>query len=128
MTHVSLPNFNPFCSARLLGAALGRAADDGVSLVAFGFDNREQLSPFMFYARRQFPEISDPALLAAQLQGRPACALMREQEYAAVAAVLPGSPVPQGTLNALRFVVVESARGVCSREPTERYTVRAEAP
>ena len=96
--------------------------------MAFGFPDGTGLSPFMFYARRQFPEISDPGLLAAQLQGRPACALMREQEYAAVAAVLPGSPVPQGTLNALRFVVVESARGVCSGEPTERYTVRAEAP
>ena len=128
LTLIILPKLNPLCTARPWAERLGRVADSGVPVVAFGFPDGTGLSPFMFYARRQFPEISDPGLLAAQLQGRPACALMREQEYAAVAAVLPGSPVPQGTLNALRFVVVESARGVCSREPTERYTVRAEAP
>ena len=128
LTLIILPNLNPLCTARPWAERLGRVADSGVPVVAFGFPDGTGLSPFMFYARRQFPEISDPGLLAAQLQGRPACALMREQEYAAVAAVLPGSPVPQGTLNTLRFVVVESARGVCSREPTERYTVRAEAP
>ena len=118
LTLVILPNLNPLCTARPWAERLGRVADGGVPVVAFGFPDGDALSPFMFYARRQFLELRDARLLVAQLQARPACALMREQDYAALASVLPGLPVPDGTLNPLRFVVVETAQGLCRTEPT----------
>ena len=125
LTLVILPNLNPLCTARPWAERLGRVADRGVPVVAFGFTDASALSPFMFYARRQFPELQDVELLVAQLQVRPACALMREQAYAAVASLLPGSPVPRRALNGLRFVVVESHRGLCSMESTAVGTAAA---
>ena len=125
LTVVILPNLNPLCTARPWAERLGRVADGGVPVVAFGFPDGEGLSPFLFYARRQFLELQDAGMLVAQLQARPACVLMREQDYAPLASVLPGSPVPQGTQSALRFVVVESARGLCDMEPATVGTAAA---
>jgi hypothetical protein len=110
VTNVTLAGFDPFCSARPLGEALGRAADGGASLLAFGFENREQLSPFMFYARRPLVELARPRELEAALRGR-ACALVPAGEYARFRDTLRDLPHRDERIGALRLVVVSGAAG-----------------
>jgi hypothetical protein len=47
---IALPAFDRYVTARPIGEALGRVAGEGVSVFTYGFDNREAVSPFMFYA------------------------------------------------------------------------------
>jgi 4-amino-4-deoxy-L-arabinose transferase-like glycosyltransferase len=122
ITLIALPAFNPFCTARPWGEWLGRTASR-TRMVAFGFRDSEALSPFLFYGRRRVPEIDRARALVAQLRGRPSCALIRETDYAKLASALPASPAVRGRVGALRFVLVESAPGVCLSASAPRSPV-----
>jgi len=114
---VVLPRLNPLATARAQAERLGRLADRGVEVVLFGSEGLEPPSPVLFYARRQLREIEDVGTLSARLRTGPACAVMRADDYAALAPVLPALPVRDGVLPGSRFVIVESTPGLCTTDP-----------
>jgi 4-amino-4-deoxy-L-arabinose transferase-like glycosyltransferase len=110
---IALPAFDRFVSARPIGEALGRVADAGVSVFTHGFDNREAVSPFMFYARRTFPEASSKDDLERQLASGPACALLPAEAYERVAHRVPTLPAVRRTLGARGLVLLSGSAGGC---------------
>jgi 4-amino-4-deoxy-L-arabinose transferase-like glycosyltransferase len=116
LTLVVLPRFNPLCTARPWAERLARLADRGRSVVAFRFKETEALSPFMFYAGRQFPVIQDAETLVTRLHAGAACVLLQEPDYDALAARLPASPAARGTVGGMRLVLVETSPGLCADE------------
>jgi len=117
ITLVVLPRLNPLASVRVEAERLGLLADRGVSVVVFGSAGNEMLSPILFYARRELVEIEDLATLSSRLRAGPACALIRASHYVALAPTLSGSAVPLGVLPKPRFVIVETAPGLCTGRP-----------
>lgn len=114
LTLAVLPRLNPLSTARIEAERLGVLADRGVGILVLGSEGSETLSPILFYARRQLEEINDAATLAIRLRAGPTCALVRASDHTAPAAGLPGSAVPLGVPPKSRFVIVESAPGLCT--------------
>jgi len=110
---IALPAFDRFVSARPIGESLGRVADAGVSVFTHGFDNREAVSPFMFYARRTFPEASSNDDLERRLASGPACALLPAEAYERVAHRVPTLPAVRRTLGARGLVLLSGSAGGC---------------
>jgi 4-amino-4-deoxy-L-arabinose transferase-like glycosyltransferase len=110
---IALPAFDRFVSARPIGEALGRVAATGVSVFTYGFDNREAVSPFMFYARRTFPEVASKDELERRLVGGPACALLPAEAYERVARRVPTLPAVRRTLGARGLVLLPGSAGGC---------------
>jgi len=135
---IALPAFDRFVSARPIGEALGRVAAAGVTVFTYGFDNREAVSPFMFYARRTFPEISHGDDLEQRLVGGPACALLPAEAYARVAHRLPTLPAVRRTVGTRDLVLLSGSAGGCppalpdvisaSRDPERRRGSRTPDP
>ena len=116
LTLTILPRLNGFVSARPVAEALGRAADDGVALVAFGFQNREQLSPFLFYGRHRVVEAQTPDDLEAHLIGARACALMPAAAYLATGDRLRAHAVTRRSVGQRSFVLLSGSAGGCPAE------------
>jgi 4-amino-4-deoxy-L-arabinose transferase-like glycosyltransferase len=106
-----LPRFDGFVSARRLGEALGRASRDGVSLVAYGFANRERLSALMFYAAAPVREVERAEDVDAILASGRACALVPDGLHTALAGASRASTPAR--VGGLRLVLVSGADGGC---------------
>src|SRR5207244_6120798 len=76
-----LPQFNLFSSTRPWGEGLGRAARNGVRLVAFGFPEPEPLSPFMFYAGQRILAVNRGRAVEAVLPTGAVCVLLRRPAF-----------------------------------------------
>jgi len=113
VTLVVLPRFDPLASARPLAEALGRAADDGVALLAFGFDNREELSPYLFYGRRPIVETRTKGELEGRLTGARACVLMPARAYSTLPASLRSLAVDDRSVGELHLALVSGTAGGC---------------
>jgi hypothetical protein len=113
IVQVALPAIDPLISARPWAERLARLAGEGTPVVVFGFRESEQLSPFMFYARRCFETVADHKALAIRLRVAPACVLFRSKDYAELAGVVPGTPVMRDTLGPFPLVLVETQPGLC---------------
>jgi len=113
---VVLPRLNPLATSRPEAERLGRLAAQGVRVVAFRPGDSQTLSPILFYARRELPEIESAERLRAEMGAGPACALIRAEDQAALADSLPGSPVRGGVLPGSRFVLLETAPGLCTAD------------
>jgi len=111
-TRVVLPRFDAVVSARPFAEALGRAGDGGSALFAFGFDNREQLSPLLFYGRHALVEATSTRDLAAPLRGR-ACVVMPADARGQAAASLRERAAGEQRIGDLRLVLVSGAEGGC---------------
>jgi len=116
---VTLPAFNPFCSARELGESLARSADGGVRLMSWGFHNREEVSPLMFYANRPLPEIRSRHHLGRILPGERACAVVPAVAYPRLPPPLRALPSEKWHIGGLRLKLVSGTTGSC---PPERVT------
>src|SRR5262249_16279573 len=90
---ILLPRLTARASARPQAERLGRVAEEGVALLAFGNFDSQALSPILFYARHDVAQIGSVGALVMRLRNGPACALIRPEDYADLAGVLPGSPV-----------------------------------
>ena len=112
VTLVVLPRFDAVASARPFAEALGRAGDGGSALFAFGFDNREQLSPLLFYGRHALVEATSVRDLAAPLRGR-ACVVMPADARGNAAASLRERAAGERRIGDLRLVLVAGAEGGC---------------
>ncbi len=113
---ILLPRLNALTSARPQAEQLGRLAEHGVALLTYGQFDGEKLSPILFYAHHDVVEVGSVAALARRFRSGPACALMRAEDYAALAGVLPGSSVDRAKPAGSRFILVESAPGLCSSD------------
>jgi len=113
---ILLPRLNPLASVRPQAERLGRVAEQGVALLAFGDFDSQALSPILFYARHDVAQIGSVDTLVTRLRSGPACALIRPADYADLAGVLPGSPVRGARPPTPRFLLVESAPGLCGGE------------
>jgi 4-amino-4-deoxy-L-arabinose transferase-like glycosyltransferase len=116
---VTLPAFNPFCSARELGESLARSADGGVRLMTWGFHNREAVSPLMFYAQRPLPEIQSRHHLERILPGERACAVVPTVAYPRLPRSLRALPVTKWEIGGLGLKLVAGAPGSCPRGGAE---------
>ncbi len=110
---VTLPSFNPLASARPLGRRLAQIAERDVRLLAFGFPNREALSPFLFYAGRKIPELSSPERLEWLLRSRPSCALVHARAYATLAPSVPDLAHTDERIGGLSLVLLSGTTGGC---------------
>ncbi len=109
----ALPQFNLFSSTRPWGEGLGRAARNGVRLVAFGFPEPQVLSPFMFYAGQPILALNPGDDLEALLAEGSVCVLVRGDAYARLAPSVRELPSTSGTVGGLRFVLVSARSGEC---------------
>jgi 4-amino-4-deoxy-L-arabinose transferase-like glycosyltransferase len=127
VVQVTLPAIDPLVSARPWAERLARLAGEGTPVLVFGFRESEQLSPFMFYARRCFETVADTEALAIRLRAAPACVLFRSEDYAELAGAVPGTPVVHDTLGPFPLVLVETQPGLCQAAlaPTQN-TLRRE--
>jgi 4-amino-4-deoxy-L-arabinose transferase-like glycosyltransferase len=110
---VTLPRFDVFCSAQPLGEALGQAARDGVDVFTWGFDNRERVSPYSFYAGRSLPTVHGVREVRERLAGGRACALVPADAWAPVQRGLPALAVTEQTVGRLRLALVTGSTGGC---------------
>ena len=113
LTLVVLPRFDPQTSARAWGERLGRIEARGAPLVTFGFRTSEPLTPFMFYARRQFLALDARKALLARIDAAPACIFIQTKRYRRFTPPLPGRVVERGRVGGLQFLLVESSPGIC---------------
>ena len=111
---VTLPAFDRLTSARPVGEALGRAADDGVDVFTYGFDNPEAVSPFMFYGRRTLPAAGSEENLLARLDGGRACGLVPVKAWTRLPPGPAHFPRRNGTWGSSAW---SSFRGAWSRSP-----------
>lgn len=114
---VVFPRLNPLASPRPDAERLGRLANRGVHVMAFGTDDGTALSPILFYAGHEVPKIETVGTLVAHWQAGAACALIRTTDYAELAPKLSAPPVPTHLLPGSRFALVESAPGLCTTDP-----------
>ncbi|HLY37556.1 MAG TPA: hypothetical protein VKU61_05940, partial [Candidatus Binatia bacterium] len=77
-----------------------------------GFDNREQLSPLLFYGRHALVEATSTRDLAAPLRGR-ACVVMPADARGQAAASLRERAAGEQRIGDLRLVLVSGAEGGC---------------
>jgi len=103
---IVLPRFDVFCSARIWGEDMAKDAARGYRVVAFGFSNREALSPFMFYAGHRIEEIASERELTELLKEGHVYALVRYDAYARLTGLLRELPSTPGEVGRLRFVVI----------------------
>jgi len=108
-----LPRLNPFCTTRPWAEGLGRAARNGVRLAAFGFPDREALSPFMFYAHRRIHEVQPTLQLEKLLARGSICVLIRRDAYTRLAPSVRALPSTFGAAGGLYFVLVSARVGEC---------------
>jgi 4-amino-4-deoxy-L-arabinose transferase-like glycosyltransferase len=114
---VTLPAFNGFASARPIGEALGRAAEDGVDVFTFGFANPEEVSPVMFYAARTIPEVQNKRELRARLREGRACGLVRGTAYTRLPPDFAALPRTHVRFGELALVLLGGSEGACPRVP-----------
>jgi len=120
-----LPQFNLFSSTRPWGEGLGRAARNGVRLVAFGFPKPETLSPFMFYAGQRILAVNPGREVEALLAKGAVCVLVRRDAYARLGPSVRELPSTFGMAGGLRFVLVSARSGECPQvEPPAGVTRR----
>src|SRR5439155_597485 len=108
-----LPQFNLFSSTRPWGEGLGRAARNGVRLVAFGFPEPETLSPFMFYAGQRILAVNPGREVEALLAKGAVCVLVRRDAYARLGPSVRELPSTFGMAGGLCFVLVSACIGEC---------------
>jgi hypothetical protein len=112
VVEVTLPAIDPLVSPRPWAERLARLTDQGAPVVVFDFRESEQLSPFMFYARRLFETVPNRAALAVRLRAAPACVLFHAKDYTELAGVVPGTPVVRDE-GPFSLVLVETEPGIC---------------
>ena len=110
---IALPAFDRYVTARPIGEALGRVAGEGVSVFTYGFDNREAVSPFMFYARRTLPHASNAHDVERRLVGGRACALVTAEAYDRLAHRVPTLPAVRRAVGPRGLVLVSGSAGGC---------------
>jgi 4-amino-4-deoxy-L-arabinose transferase-like glycosyltransferase len=110
---VALPAFDTVVSARPVGEALGRAARGGIDVFTFGFDNRETVSQYLFYAEHRLPAVREIDALAERLLGRRACALVPAHAWERVRPALPGVTATARRIGGVSLMLVSGTVGGC---------------
>lgn len=108
-----LPRFDRGTSARPIGEALARVAEDGVPLVMYGFPDREAIAPLLFYARRRIPEVRRVRRLERILFTRRVCAVVGANAWVRLPHELHRLPSTPVHASRRRFVLVSGVRGGC---------------